>query len=144
MTSSPVRTTPTSHSRRATQPIHNTCEVGEEGLDDRCGGPRRQDQHIARRVAALVDLGPGQGDGTPQELYRRNRPTGLLLRSRSPWQRGSNENTNGLLRQYFPRSTNLSQVSQDQLDAVALRLNQRPRKTLDFETPADRLRKVLQ
>ena len=62
---------------------------------------------------------------------------------RSPWQRGSNENTNGLLRQYFPRGTNLSHVSQAQLNAVALRLNQRPRKTLDFETPADRLHKVL-
>ena len=62
---------------------------------------------------------------------------------RSPWQRGSNENTNGLLRQYFPRTTNLSLVSQDQLDAVALKLNQRPRKTLDFETPADRLQRVL-
>jgi len=63
---------------------------------------------------------------------------------RSPWQRGSNENTNGLLRQYFPRATNFSHVSQAQLDDVALRLNQRPRKTLDFETPADRLQKVLQ
>ena len=63
---------------------------------------------------------------------------------RSPWQRGSNENTNGLLRQYFPRTTNFSQVPQAQLDSVALRLNQRPRKTLDFETPADRLQKVLQ
>lgn len=63
---------------------------------------------------------------------------------RSPWQRGSNENTNGLLRQYFPRATNFSQVSQAQLDEVALRLNQRPRKTLDFETPADRLQRVLQ
>ncbi|UVK35831.1 IS30 family transposase (plasmid) [Mesorhizobium sp. AR10] len=62
---------------------------------------------------------------------------------RSPWQRGSNENTNGLLRQYFPRGTNLSRVSQAQLNAVALRLNQRPRKTLDFETPADSLQKVL-
>jgi IS30 family transposase len=62
---------------------------------------------------------------------------------RSPWQRGSNENTNGLLRQYFPRATNLSHVSQAQLNAVALRLNQRPRKILDFETPADRLQKVL-
>ena len=62
---------------------------------------------------------------------------------RSPWQRGSNENTNGLLRQYFPRSKNLSQISQSQLNAIALRLNQRPRKTLDFETPADRLRDVL-
>ena len=62
---------------------------------------------------------------------------------RSPWQRGSNGNTNGLLRQYFPRATNLSQVSQAELNAVALRLNQRPRKVLDFETPADRLQEVL-
>lgn len=63
---------------------------------------------------------------------------------RCPWQRGTNENTYGLLRQYFPRATNFSQVSQAQLDDIALRLNQRPRKTLDFETPADRLQKVLQ
>jgi hypothetical protein len=48
------------------------------------------------------------------------------------------------IRQYFPRTTNFSQVSQAQLDSVALRLNQRPRKTLDFETPADRLQKALQ
>ena len=63
---------------------------------------------------------------------------------RSPWQRGSNENTNGLLRQYFPRATDLSQFSQTYLNKIARRLNQRPRKTLGFETPADRLRAVLQ
>jgi len=63
---------------------------------------------------------------------------------RSPWQRGSNENTNGLLRQYFPRGTDLSRFSQAHLNKIALRLNQRPRKTLGYETPADRLQAVLQ
>ena len=57
----------------------------------------------------------------------------------SPWQRGSNENTNLLLRQYFPRGTDLSGYSQAQLNQVALRLNQRPRKTLGFQTPASKL-----
>ena len=57
----------------------------------------------------------------------------------SPWQRGSNENTNGLLQQYFPKNTNLTDYSQSDLNKVALRLNQRPRQTLGFQTPASKL-----
>ena len=61
----------------------------------------------------------------------------------SPWQRGSNENTNGLLRQYLPHAADFSRYTQAQLDAIALRLNTRPRMTLAYRTPAAKLAQIV-
>ncbi|HEX6299306.1 MAG TPA: IS30 family transposase, partial [Acidimicrobiia bacterium] len=63
---------------------------------------------------------------------------------KSPWQRGSNENTNGLLRQYFPKTTEMSAPTQDQLDEAAYSLNSRPRQTLGWMTPSQKLAEALQ
>ncbi len=62
---------------------------------------------------------------------------------KSPWQRGSNENINGLLRQYFPKTTDMAALSQDQLDQAAYSLNSRPRQTLGWMTPSQKLAEAL-
>ena len=118
---------------------------------DLLSGPRNSYMATRTVVSALIK----QSKKLPSELYKSlpwdrgkeltdHRRFSLatdidvyFCDPRSPWQRGSNENTNGLLRQYFPKGTDLSVYSQADLNKVARQLNERPRKTLGFETPAE-------
>ena len=87
----------------------------------------------------------GQGAELAQHAQLRI-DTGLAIYfcdPHSPWQRGTNENTNGLLRQYFPKGTDISRDSENELDAVAATRNSRPRKTLGWKTPANALKELL-
>jgi IS30 family transposase len=114
----------------------------------RCGCPRRranarpQGANAARGAAALTGLGPGEMRDSKQVRV----DTGIevfFCDPHAPWQRGSNENTNGPLRPYFPKGTDFSTVTRAQLDAVADELNQRPRKRLAFANPTEQLAELL-
>jgi IS30 family transposase len=111
-------------------------------------------QRVAEALAASITTLPAQlrrsltwDQGQEMAEHRRFAiETGVdvyFCDPQSPWQRGSNENTNGLLRQYFPRRESLAGVTQEQLDEVAAKLNRRPRKTLGFRTPAERLAELI-
>ena len=89
------------------------------------------------RPAPQPDLGPRPRDGRLPEVHRAYRLPGLLLRPRSPRQRGTNENTNGLLRQYLAKTGDLRAFDQAALDAIAIRLNDRPREVLGWRITAE-------
>ena len=97
----------------------------------------------APAAAPLAELGPRPRDGRALQFTIDSGVQVYFCDPRSPWQRGSNENTNGLLRQYLPRSADLRQLDQDALDTIAAELNGRPRQTLGFKTPSQLLAEAL-
>ena len=116
------------------------------GRARRKGGARRdraRDHCLAGAAPAVADLGPGSGDEPARTAEGRHWCGDLLLRPAQPVAEGTNENTNGLLRQYFPKGTDLSLHTAGDLAAVARALNERPRKTLGWKTPAETLDAVL-
>ena len=95
--------------------------------------------HVDRGTLQVIDPGIAVKEMADHQRFRLDTDIRVYFCDpRSPWQRGSNENTNGLLRQYFPKGMDLSDIHQNRLNAVARQLNERPRKTLDFRTPAER------
>ena len=114
-----------------------TCEAIQSGSDSVVSALIARVQHLPQGVMASLTWDRGTELAYHRKFTVATDVSVYFCDPKSPWQRGSNENTNGLLRQYFPNGTDLSVYTQRDLDQVALRLNTRPRKTLGFQTPAD-------
>src|SRR5438034_6526243 len=132
------------YARRAPFSLRDADQGAGEGYRQRGFCTQQRGAPIAFATASIIDVGSGQGDGQSQEFHDRHRCAGVLLRSAQPVAARQQRKHQRLLRQYFPKGMDLSGYSQSYLNKIALRLNQRPRKTLGFATPADKLRAVLQ
>jgi IS30 family transposase len=126
------------HPRRAAFPL---CDAGEDTEPAHSNRNRRSDPTGAKLPDELYKSLTWDRGHELADHKRFSIATNVdvfFCDPQSPWQRGSNENTNRLLRQYFPRQTDLAPYSQAELNKVARQLNERPRKTLDFQSPAER------
>jgi IS30 family transposase len=104
---------------------------------------QRQLQHLPAELCQTLTWDRGHEMAAPQAFTVATDIPVYFCDPQSPWQRGTNENTNGLLRQYFPKTTDLSRIPQRRLNDVARKLNNRPRATLDFHSPAEKFNKLL-
>lgn len=119
-------------------------KVDGKGTETVVSGLSRQMKKLPRLLQKTLTWDRGTEMANHREFTIATNMRVFFCDPSSPWQRGTNENTNGLLRQYFPKGTCVARYSQADLDAVAEELNNRPRKTLGFITPADKLAELLQ
>jgi IS30 family transposase len=117
-------------------PARHTAEAVRDALADAMS-------QLPEQLRRSLYLGSGQGDGAARRGRASAGHAGVLLREGQPLVAASNENTNGLMREYFPKGSDLRVHGSEDLAAVAAELNDRPRKTLGWATPAERLEALL-